>query len=651
MTFASLKAKSKDKTVLSKKLFIELMKEFWVSHDNEITDKVIAAWGTIYQCFEDQLSIGKGMHVSDSVCGTGKTLAVQAACTVLGKTQPTVGGLIVTRFKEEANKIANRINSLFDEEVAFAYHSDLSYMKRKNTGYLKNYQFLIVTHTSYLASLSDLEKRGAFRSWKHGLRSFRVVDESLDLLERHSITKKDIQDFLRNLNRINDLFLIKNKYPSQFKVIDDVQMFLHTAQANKEAYLYSTVLENYGDDIFLTPMWENDINKIDNKEFDLRDIKSSDPSKEIKNKLFEFCSLFDRVIRQEIWLSHNKHGQLKASIGELILPDSFDSLCILDATSNLDKIYSLFEDLDETFERYSVPRSVRNFANANLHIMPTPITNIGKRSTSTDHAMVARFPRLVSWAKKTFSPEDKVLFVTHNDQHEKMMTYFKKSKFKFEFDIAHWQKIDGRNDWEQYNKLVVTTLPYLPTDYSPTTLLAFKTRMPDSIDINGDDSIASASIAVKIVQLLCRIRIRKVMDNVGNCPSADIYLPLESQETTASTNFKTRLKKRGRYLLDCIESSLNGIKTDEWTSFSWNAKAQTKDDDSALSSRFIEWINHLKPGQSFNYKEFKATLSPKEVNNLKVQFNEESSLVSKHLADSKIIRESKRGSGTFFYYQ
>ena len=650
-TISTLRKRTRQK--LYKKKFLSRMQELWSSHGNKLSNKLTEAWSQIYNCFENQLQGQRGLHVSDSVCGTGKTLAVEAACCVLAKTRPSIGGLVVVRFKSEADDLARRINEYCQEDVAFAFHSDLSYSQRKHTEYLSDYQFIIVTHTSYIASLTNTEKRQSFRRWGSGDRQFRVVDESLDLIERHSITKADIQSFKVNLNRINDLFLLEDKYPDQFECIKDMQRFLHNAVPKQPAQLYKQVLEKYGTQVYLSGMWEDDIKNLEDEDLNLGSSKNQLTSNDVKNQMFDFITLFDRVVRQEIWLSRNDFGKIQASIGELILPDQFDSLCILDATSNLDRIYSLFEKLDETFTRYSVPRDVRNFSNANLHIMPTNISNVGKRSTNNDTAMVARFPKLYKWASKTFLDTDAVLFVGHKKSAEKFKAYLDKKKPGFKYDVTWWGAIDGKNTWALYNKLVVTTLPFLPTDFSPTTNLAFKTRMHSSIEVNGDDSIASSAIAVKLVQLLCRIRIRKVKDEIGNCPTSDIYLPLESRDTDADTSFRAHLNRRGRYLLECIENSLNQIKVDEWTSFSWSSSSENDNGQpsAALSSRFITWINNLQVGDVMNYKTFKQTLSRKEVDALKVQFNDKNSLVYNHLKESGIVRQSKRGCGTTFFYE
>ena len=119
-------------TRLDKEMFMARMRELWVGYGNHETHKVEDAWEQIYSCFANQISGQKGLHVTDSVCGTGKTLAVQAACSVLAQNSSSTGGLIVVRFIKEADDIADRINDIIGETVATAFHSRVDKKKRAN---------------------------------------------------------------------------------------------------------------------------------------------------------------------------------------------------------------------------------------------------------------------------------------------------------------------------------------------------------------------------------------------------------------------------------------------------------------------------------------------------------------------------------------
>ena len=641
--------------VLNKNNFIELMAQLWVDHGNVPAPKVEAAWNTIYDCFNNQLCGLPGLHVSDSVCGTGKTLGVKAACSILARTQPTVGGLIVTRFISEANDIANVINSYSGGSApAFAYHSELSYKQRKDFTSLKEKQFIIITHKSYIAALGNREKMGVFKYWSHGERQFRVVDESLDLVERHSITKTELQKFISRLNLYKDLRKVRREFRDHFDLLDEVQDFLEDeTRLGTRAELYEKVLQKYGDNIYLSEIWEDHISQqptdwiLDKGNF-----------YDIKNEIEDFISVFDRVVRQEVFLSKEyKTKDSKISIGELILPQQFDSLCILDATSNVDKIYSLFEDMEETFTRYSVPKDVRNFANANLHIMPCG-TGLGKHTWDDSETLLLRSSHLLKWAEKKFGPEDKVLFVGHKDQMKKFRAYLEKKNPNFGlYDCAHWGAIDGKNTWKFYNKLVITSLLFLPPHHSPTAKLAFKTRMLSHLEIDGNDSIASSATAVSLIQLICRIRIRKVSDSVGNCKSSDIYLPLGASNA-GEIDFKLKLNKVSRYLLDTIQESLHNINVTEWSDFSFAGKPVKDGEEKTevkltVPHRFVLWLQHMQKGEIYDLNDFKKTLSSKEYTALRNSFSTKNtnSLSQRFLAKSGIIKESNGRAGTKFYYE
>ena len=640
------------KSVLDKNRFIDLMSKLWLSHDNVPAPRVESAWNTIYECFNNQLSGKPGLHVSDSVCGTGKTLGVKAACSVLSHTQPTIGGLIVTRFISEANDIADVINSYSGGDApAFSYHSELKYSQRKDFEALKDKQFIIITHKSYIAALGNRDKMEVFKNWKYGERQFRVVDESLDLVERHSITKTELQKFISRLNLYKDLRKVRREFRDHFDLLDDVQDFLEDeTRTGTRAELYEKVLSNYGDNIYLSEIWEDHISR-DPQNWILEKIGFY----ELKTEIEDFISIFDRVVRQEVFLSKEyRTKDSKISIGELILPQQFDSLCILDATSNVDKIYSLFADMEETFTRYSVPKDVRNFGKANLHIMPCG-TGLGKNTWDDRETLNLRSSHLLKWAEKKFSPEDKVLFVGHKDQMKKFRAYLEKRNPNFaEYDCAHWGAIDGKNTWVSYNKLVITSLLYLPPEHSPTAKLAFKTRMLSHLEIDGSDSIASSATAVSLIQLICRIRIRKVDDASGNCKSSDIYLPLAANNAQ-QLDYNLRLNKVSRYLLQTIKDSLHNINVKPWDDFSFAGKPPKEGEEGvevklSVPHRFVIWLENMQPGEIYNLKDFNKNITKKESTALRVSFTSDTSLSSRYLQTNNIVKESNY-SGTKFYYK
>lgn len=633
-------------TLLEKDIFMARMEELWLSHGNKNTLSIHKAWETIYECYNAQLSGKSGLHVSDSVCGTGKTLSVVAACASIAQKQSSVGGLVVVRFIEEAQEIAKRINDIVGESVAIAFHSGLTKEQKKNLD-LSQYQFIIITHVSYIASVSgDYRNKGRFRNWTWGEREFRIVDESLDLVERHSITRKDIKEFFDIVTDYKDKFSLKRTHRDVLDLVEAIEEFLHNA--DRDGYvgkLYEPVLSHFSN-VRVSSMLD-DILEAGNGDW------ISGNSDYNISKFTDLAILFDRVIRLEVWISEGQNGDMKASAGQLLLPDDFESLCILDATSNVDKIYELFQgtnaDSIQDFTRYSVSRNVRNFSNCNLHVLPTG-DGLGKLTGKQSAAV--RHPRLVQWAKDNFSKGDKVLFAGHKDQMASLQNLLKQADVGFEFDVIWWGAIDGKNTWAGFNKLVVTSLLFLPPDHSPTAKLAFKVRMP-WLEIDGDDNIASSAMAVSLIQLLCRIQIRKVADEYGNCAKSDIYLPLEASSGSSAADYKTLLTKRGRYLLDSIEESLNKISVCEWEDFSFSKKKPQSDKKKAstnLNDAFISWINLMQPGDVFELSDFGKEFSVSQRQTISKYLNRSTSIIAKHINERGIVKESVRRKGTKFYY-
>ena len=217
-------------------------------------------------------------------------------------------------------------------------------------------------------------------------------------------------------------------------------------------------------------------------------------------------------------------------------------------------------------------------------------------------------------------------------------------------DFAHYGAIDGENKWKDYNNLVILSIPYLPKYYAPTAMMALR---GSSEDYEDTDDIASSNMAVKIIQLICRITLRTVIDRKGNCPECDIYLLLPGKEPFPEDIYwEPLLKRDGPYLFRTIKDSLHNISIHNWESFKG---FQTKSRNSipkkgGVTDSFITWISTLEPNMPVNKKVFEqsAGLSDSERRSFTVQMSKENSPVREALRSQNIHMTSKKGVGTTF---
>ena len=357
----------------------------------------------------------------------------------------------------------------------------------------------------------------------------------------------------------------------------------------------------------------------------------------------------DRMIRRSLYFS-DKEGSPLCSTGEVILPNCFESLCVLDATSNVDKIYSLFKK-KEQITQYAVDRDVRNFRKCTLRIRPE---SAGLGLGVTKKQVQPRAKKIIQWAHSQFVKGDKVLFAGHKVFMEHLRTQLESLDLDFEWDVCWWNAIDGRNTWKEFNKLVVLSVNYLPPHYDAVTKIGFQSSINPSVNYEHDSGISDSSIAVKIIQLLARIRTRRVLNEYGDCPESEVYILLPGddypRELEDEIEFEPLLSKFSQYIMKEIRKSMNQITVKKWTSFNGFATSSDTSSDSPLQSKFLNWIHSIEPGQTVNKKEFENQISTKDKTILQVLLANPSSKVNRSLQSHKIRVEKKRGryGGTTF---
>ena len=650
--------------MINEKNFLRRMTNRWKNgFDNETTPELINAWKIILSSFNDQLSGRQGLMTCDAVCGTGKTTSVQEACGLLASDEPTIGGLVVVRLISQADEVTEGINKAAGRVVARALHSGKN--GQHSDSVIENTQFIVITHARYLSSVSPSGGKKSFRNWIHGERALRICDESLDLVERHTLTQKELVDLNARLTSTHRYYeVLEEKFEQEYNFLKKVARLVAKGEMvmgfNKG--IFDDLLKQQETPVYLSSF----IDVL--KEYPRDDwIACKTPKgqdgdayfEEWKEETIAYIQTFDRIVRYRMCHLDKDNGEPRISSGTFLLPESFESLVVLDATSNVDTIYDYFNTKEVT--KYSVPRNVRNFKNARLHYRPDP-SGLGKNETKK--TMQKRIPEILKWADKKFTKEDRVLFAGHKVLMEALEYVLKTKDYSFvdksikpngevvlkNISFAHYGIIDGENKWRDFENLVILSIPYLPSYYSPTAVIALNR---ENVDVEDNNDIASSNIAVKIIQLICRIIIRTVSDKKGNCPEADIYLLLDGDEPYPGEdiNFKPLLKRISPYLLSQIQESLHNITVGSWTSFNgFQTRTTNSIPKGGLSDSFITWLNTLEPNVPVNKKIFESTagLTDKEKKTLTVMISKDSSPISRALESRNIIKKTKQGLGTTF---
>ena len=91
---------------ISKAELIREMNCQWEYFGNTNPERFKETWETILSSFNNQINGKPGLHVCDSVCGSGKTLGAEVASVILSKHWEDVGTLIVVRLTEQCLDVA-----------------------------------------------------------------------------------------------------------------------------------------------------------------------------------------------------------------------------------------------------------------------------------------------------------------------------------------------------------------------------------------------------------------------------------------------------------------------------------------------------------------------------------------------------------------
>lgn len=180
------------------------------------------------------------MHVCVAVCETGKTTGLEKACAILAKRNPKVSVLVVVRLQQQEDRTVREINESAGEDVTVSVHTGgrkndpervsihekLEYTqesKSKARETIKNTQIVIITHAADLGSLSNASGNTSFKRWMRGKRQFRVVDEALDLIERHHLNMSELLEVKCSFDTHRIFYLGLNKeYKEEFKFLNEV---------------------------------------------------------------------------------------------------------------------------------------------------------------------------------------------------------------------------------------------------------------------------------------------------------------------------------------------------------------------------------------------------------------------------------------------
>ncbi len=598
-------------TPVNPEVFARVMREHWETNCNNVTSHAfLDLWSVMARAFNEAIeSHGTPSEnlwrVLQPSTGTGKTQGarIYSALTIINnmavRSNDKVGILIVTREIAEAEKLADEINesvrwlvsrgklggetssSVLEVRhpispaslgqtpgVALAKHSQSP--KSMTGNVMAEADVLIITHAAYVKALDNLkhdddERWSSFIEWQNGTRRLTIVDETIsNLVEMYGI---DVENLKRTIAHIPDD--IQSEFPIQMKYLTEMVAVLRKL---REKVTGSVDQVDDGDNISRL-VWDSEAKesarhaRINATGYDMRLLRArlarhrydTAVTGGVEDQVvgMVIADRVDRALRDveaiySRWAWYAKRGDYDTlNSSRLLLPDTFPAPVVLDATASTQVLWDL---LGDKVVRPVVPPHVRSYRNVTLHVA---WSTAGTGKTAMVKHGKKRMARLMVDLNSRFAGQDRnVLLVTNKAVEHLAMDH----EVTFgSLSVAHWGRIDGRNDWRDCDTVVIAGLQFKGSVWASNLYMSVKGPKGAECLQKGNQlaqQMETKEVIVSVVQALNRVRCRKVIDMEGNCPKTDAFIVLPTGD-------------RGRAILDGIMQEMPEIVVDPSWSFTF----------------------------------------------------------------------------------
>ena len=516
----------------------------WHSLGNTSSPKLQQLWAAMAATFGRAVvdnETGKSKwRVLEPPTGTGKTqgLSVYAALTIeKNRTSPSpLGILVVTRTIAQADEIVATIRELVSDPAnadrVRAKHSET----KLNVFEMRMADVLVITHAAYTRALEGLnqEQHGRWAdctTWDHGQRRLTIIDEALSgVVEENQIKADDIRFVLGFIDPA-----LKLQFGPQVEALEGVRDIL-----DKIAVTNATITEE-GGSIPARVVWRgvHDGRAKFPKAYAMGPLREAMAPIRYDLKALHKESTYDRQriatnVDQTLkdceaimarWAYYYRKGNDDTfNSSQLLIPPGLPGPVILDATASQNFLWKLLGSRAEIAE---VPDGTRTYANVTIHVSRG--SGLGK-SKMTERGKV-RLPRLLANLQQNLTSDRKVLLCVHKRIAHTALSY---APSFAAYDVAHWGAIDGRNDWQDYDTVVIFGLSYRDPVWSTNTFFALKGLQDNRwleqpswgryADVRQE--MQRRQLTVSVIQAVNRVRCRRVIDGDGNCPPTDVFIVL-----------------------------------------------------------------------------------------------------------------------------
>lgn len=553
-------------------LFVETMTNRWEGQLGNQANKLLQqTWHQICSTFNRQLQSGDNnqLQVLQPPTGTGKTQSIAVYCSMLSNLPTPLtpgdnrwgladgpyhpGVLVVTRQISDADGLAKQINKLAGEITAKSFHTESRLSREEMT---EDTPVLIITHAAYTNALRAKKKseetNSAFdgnwsllNTWFHSRRRLVIIDEALDLVEHF---KLDVEVAKQALAFIPDY--VGTKFPRQIEYLNDLIKWLQVLAIGNS----SEKMLPKKSPLFNNPDFTGLRKALKTVRLDRNIVRENNrySNKRLHKSISDTFNAIEVMVEQWSYFSlSGVRGTVNSA--QCLLPKDHNGAVIMDATASTNLLYQLF---DSRVSVIPTPDGARRYDNVTLHVSTGH--KVGKGYLNSNAKVECN--NLISELELSLENSERVLVVCHKDVEPFLLDY----EVKFStLAVCHWGAIDGKNDWQDFDTVVVFGLPYLPSAWSANSYMAIQgpqqddwfhassnRKFGDYSDIRQE--LKHGAMSTSVVQAINRVRCRRVIDGSGNCARTDVYLMLPKDNV-------------GDAVYQNILTAMPGIQTQKWS--------------------------------------------------------------------------------------
>lgn len=559
--------------------FIERMTAHWTTKLGLAPSAaLIRGWLQLEQATTQIRSGPKPWQVVQLPTGTGKTEALKVLCSIQDPVSHP-GILIVTKFKTEADVIAQDINALAGWPMARSAHSGTPAADTD----VRFIPVLVTTHEAYRLALRGSGKDGngvrhqKLTGYGGGQRGWVFIDEAFDWTDSYSVNLSNLRAMMGDLSGT----VSEEMHEAVERLLAlSVSLTDPEISGRSDRVLTPQEMERLGEK--LHELWD-EIDYIPDDA--LADWVRAEPDETVAGPPATTKHHYWLLLQQlqtiaEIgcaWVSR-RGGQSLLHSSRSLLERSGDSRgIILDATAASDPTYSITSEQITVLPR---PEGIRLYHNVTLHVSYGH--RVGKQYLEQNAAK--DWPAIWGDVQQRLKGK-RVLVCAHKAVIQTIARYGLPSG---QVEYVNWGKIDGRNDWGTCDTVLIFGLPYLD-DIAPTQTFFAHAGMQTDDWFAGDrphgdaedirTTLRDGFVAKSVIQAINRVHCRKAIDREGNCLPTEVYILLPNGKTGEAT-------------MQAIEKQMPGIRVASWHAGGAKRKARS----ATARQRIMTYFDHTESG-------------------------------------------------------